>query len=413
MIGGSFIVPQVSAQTSEGNLTVNDTSINKSSGGWETVPMTVTINRSGANGSTTVAGIYWRKYTGQGAGEGWTNIQNYGTNGSNVSYNFTPSSSTTSGTYQFSLWAKNGSSVLYMIQQAANVQFVDNTVTCSSSDYGPNPGSTTWCACAHQQNNVGALLQYSCSQAPRTCSSCIAYPNYGWDGDSCEPGNSSCGGRTEWYYTSCSQNACASSNPNPTCTTYTVTGTVSRSGGGGGVAGAEVCLDPSASGSCTSSSFRTTTNSNGGYTINNVPTGGSGHTVYVVPVGFTVSNNSQAIGGTVCETTTRNFTATYPTGGQGYNVQFERCVAGSWTPISGNRCTTACGTPTAPAPASCGNNTCSGNETCSNCPRDCGACPVTPPPPPPVTVTPGTPWIQTTGGDVHSNEEINAPGGPQ
>ncbi|MFZ5424388.1 MAG: carbohydrate-binding protein [Patescibacteria group bacterium] len=38
--------------------------------------------------------------------------------------------------------------------------------------------------------------------------------------------------------------------------------------------------------------------------------------------------------------------------------------------------------PDPPAP-SCGDNQCNGNETCSTCSADCGACPVPPPPPPP------------------------------
>lgn len=67
-------------------------------------------------------------------------------------------------------------------------------------------------------------------------------------------------------------------------------------------------------------------------------------------------------------------------------------------------------------PATCGDGTCGAGETCSTCSADCGTCPAPPPPPPlptpPPRTGPNCAWIQTTGGDVHSNTAIDTPCGP-
>ncbi len=304
----------------------------------------------------------------------------------------------------------------------------------------------------------------SCSQKT-DCGSCVNAPGCGWagslntTGNYCISGNNSCpSGKTEYYFSSCSApgnicNVCANGS------TYTIAGAV-KTGSGTAVPGATVCLDPVTS--CNDSSYTAITDVNGGYSIYNVRTGGNGHSVYVQPDNFTVNNNSQTIPGSVCQPTTINFTVTPSSStGQGYTVSYERCVNGNWQSV-GSRCSAECGTPGAsctptppyycsanvfglpsglsctlqsdktcasssnncyrcvrpastpgptnpgsggggsnPTPGpSCGNGVCDASETCRSCPQDCRQCPNSTPP-----------WIQTSGGDVHSNTNIDVQGG--
>lgn len=49
---------------------------------------------------------------------------------------------------------------------------------CTRDNYGPNPGSSQWCACAAQNGDTGSLMNYSCPQAPRN-------PSTGGQAQSC------------------------------------------------------------------------------------------------------------------------------------------------------------------------------------------------------------------------------------
>ncbi|MBF8249616.1 MAG: hypothetical protein HW400_217, partial [Candidatus Levybacteria bacterium] len=110
---------------------------------------------------------------------------------------------------------------------AGDWTFSYNCSPSQSCQYDSNDSNYYYYSC-----HGDAACVVPCSET--NCAACITEASCGWNGSSCEAGNSSCGGRSQWYYTSCSQNICAATNGVCAATHYScIVGTLGSSGDAG------------------------------------------------------------------------------------------------------------------------------------------------------------------------------------
>lgn len=120
-----------------GSITVNKTTINKSGGQWESIPITVNIDVAGADGSKKIAAIFVRLVPSDpSSGAGWSEIFSYATNGSGVVENFSPTSNYQAGVYEFGLFLMDGNNAIDLINKSAAVNFQDSGSGGSSGGGG-------------------------------------------------------------------------------------------------------------------------------------------------------------------------------------------------------------------------------------------------------------------------------------
>lgn len=154
-----------------GSITVGKTTVNKIGGSWEQIPINVTVNVPGADGSKKIASIFVRLRPGDpNSGAGWGEIFSYGTNGSGVVETYSPPAHFQPGVYEFGLFLMNGEGpAVDVIAVSSPVTFQDTLVCpanqfdaancriCSGDgshwieSYGNNVNSTEWCSCAKRK----------------------------------------------------------------------------------------------------------------------------------------------------------------------------------------------------------------------------------------------------------------------